>query len=86
MDVLIITVFISLVLVAVAVLLLAKRTRAGDFEHGDRLSLLPLEDDSPSPRPAEGDPGAPGGNEAAGKPSDPASGDRPRSPIRPESS
>ena len=45
MDVLILTLFVSLVLVAAAVLFLALRIRGGDFDHGDRLSLLPLEDD-----------------------------------------
>lgn len=45
MDVLIVTVFISLVLVAAAVLFLFLRAREGDFEHGDRLSLLPLDGD-----------------------------------------
>ena len=65
MDVLILTVFISLVLVAAAVLFLIKRTKEGDFEHGDRLSLLPL-DDEPH-RPKKPGPGAE-------KKSDPAPG------------
>lgn len=43
MDVLIILVFVSLVLVAGALVLLFTRIGGGDFEHGDRLSLLPLE-------------------------------------------
>jgi hypothetical protein len=42
-DVLIILVFVSLVLVAGALVLLFTRIGGGDFEHGDRLSLLPLE-------------------------------------------
>jgi nitrogen fixation-related uncharacterized protein len=48
MDVLVITVFASLILVAAALIFLFKRVREGDFEHGDRLSLLPLDDDDPS--------------------------------------
>ena len=51
MDVLILTLFVSLVLVAAAVLFLALRIRGGDFDHGDRLSLLPLENDAPPPEP-----------------------------------
>lgn len=51
MDVLVITVFASLILVAAALIFLFKRVREGDFEHGDRLSLLPLEDDAPASPP-----------------------------------
>lgn len=47
MNVLAVTVLVSLVLVAGAVLFLMHRAKGGDFEHGDRLSLLPLEDDAP---------------------------------------
>ena len=54
MDVLILTVFISLVLVVAAVLFLIKRAKDGDFEHGDRLSLLPL-DDEPRSAPPTGE-------------------------------
>lgn len=46
MDVLILTLFITLVLVAGAVVLLVRGVRQGDFEQGDRLSLLPLEEDT----------------------------------------
>jgi hypothetical protein len=42
-DVLIILVFVSLVLVAGALVLLFTRISGGDLDHGDRLSLLPLE-------------------------------------------
>jgi hypothetical protein len=52
MDVLILTMYVSLVFVAFAVLFLVARARQGDFEHGDRLSLLPLADDA-GIRPAE---------------------------------
>jgi len=45
--VLILLLFVSLVLVAGALLLFFKGIREGDFDHGDRLSLLPLEDDPP---------------------------------------
>jgi len=46
MDVLILTVFISLILVAGGLVLFIARLRDGDFEHGDRLSLMPLSDDT----------------------------------------
>ena len=39
---------VSLILVAAAVALLVVVIRRGDLEHGDRLSLLPLQDDLPS--------------------------------------
>ena len=45
MDVLIVTVFVSLLLAAGGVALFLFRMRAGDFDHGDRLSLLPLGED-----------------------------------------
>ena len=48
-----VTAFVSLVLVAAGVVLYVSRTRAGDFEHGDRLSLLPLEDDEGTPMTAD---------------------------------
>ncbi|MBI4916534.1 MAG: cytochrome oxidase [Acidobacteria bacterium] len=41
MEVLIVLVFVCLVLVTAAVVMFIMRVRAGDFEHGDRLSLLP---------------------------------------------
>jgi hypothetical protein len=48
-DVVVILIFISLILVAGAVAFFVSRLRGGDFDHGDRLSLLPLEDDTGSP-------------------------------------
>ena len=45
MDVLILLLFVSLVLVTGAIILFLRGVSAGDFEHGDRLSLLPLEPD-----------------------------------------
>ncbi len=45
MDVIIALVFISLTLVAAGLVFFFTRLFEGDFEHGDRLSLLPLEDD-----------------------------------------
>lgn len=48
MDVLIILLFISLVFVTGAVLLFLRGVASGDFEHGDRVSLLPLEPDVPA--------------------------------------
>jgi hypothetical protein len=47
-EVVILQVFVSLVLVAGAVLLFAYSIRQRDHEHADRLSLLPTERDTPS--------------------------------------
>lgn len=47
MNVLILLVFVSLVLVAGALLLLAWSLKQSDHEHADRLSLLPMEGDEP---------------------------------------
>jgi len=44
-DVVIMLVIISLALVIFALLFFASRLKGGDFDHGDRLSLLPLRDD-----------------------------------------
>jgi nitrogen fixation-related uncharacterized protein len=66
-DVVIVLVFVSLVLVTAAVVLFIMRVKAGDFEHGDRLSLLPLDDEkSPAVRrreKADGGDGAMNGGE-----------------------
>ena len=45
MEVIVVLVFISMILVAGALVLLFSRIKDGDFEHGERLSLLPLEPD-----------------------------------------
>jgi hypothetical protein len=45
LDVLKITVFISLILAIAGLVLFVSRVKQGDLEHGDRLSLLPLEED-----------------------------------------
>lgn len=45
MDIIIVLVFISLMLVIAGLLFFFTRLFEGDFEHGERLSLLPLEDD-----------------------------------------
>lgn len=45
MDVVILLVFISLCLVAASLFFFVHRLRAGDFDHGERLALAPLEDD-----------------------------------------
>ncbi len=50
MDVLIVLVFVSLVFVAGAILLFLKSLHQRDFEHADRLALLPLLDGDPAPR------------------------------------
>jgi cbb3-type cytochrome oxidase maturation protein len=52
-DVLIVLIFVSLVLVTAAVVLFIMRVKAGDFEHGERLSLLPLDDDRTGSRAEE---------------------------------
>lgn len=64
MDVLIILVFVSLVLVAGALVLLFTRISSGDFEHGDRLSLLPLD----PPRRDQGVPPTDSPEETRGEP------------------
>jgi hypothetical protein len=51
-EVVIVLVFISLVLVTAAVAMFIMRVKAGDLEHGERLSLLPLDDDR-APRHAD---------------------------------
>lgn len=59
MEVIVILVFISLVLVVGALLFFIISVRQGDLEHGDRLTLLPLEQDDAetpagaAPRPQE---------------------------------
>jgi cbb3-type cytochrome oxidase maturation protein len=50
MEVIVILILVSLGLVAAGLLFFASRVREGDFEHGERLSLLPLEpDEAPAP-------------------------------------
>jgi hypothetical protein len=51
-EVVILQVFVSLMLVVGSVILFAFTCRQRDFEHADRLALLPL-DESASPRPAQ---------------------------------
>lgn len=58
-QVLIITVFCSMILVIAGLLLFFKSVKQGDFEHGDRLSLLPLEEDEIAAEPATAAPPAP---------------------------
>jgi nitrogen fixation-related uncharacterized protein len=45
MDIIIALVFISLTLVIAGLVFFFSRLFEGDFEHGERLSLLPLQDD-----------------------------------------
>jgi hypothetical protein len=54
-EVLIVTIAVSLALVVAALLFLAQRVKQGDVEHGDRLSLLPLEDDAAPDTARDGD-------------------------------
>ena len=49
MEVLTLQVFVSLALVAGSLLLFAFTCRQRDFEHSDRLALLPLDDDPIAP-------------------------------------
>ncbi len=50
MEVLILQVFVSLMLVLGSVILFVFSTRQRDFDHADRLALLPVDDDgSPAP-------------------------------------
>lgn len=46
MEILILQVFVSLFLVLGSVLLFLRSARAKDYEHADRLSLLPIEPDA----------------------------------------
>ena len=55
MNVLVITVFVSLILAVAGVVLFVTRVRDGDFEHGDRLSLLPLGEDTGAPPTGDDD-------------------------------
>jgi cbb3-type cytochrome oxidase maturation protein len=45
MNVILATIFVSLVFVAAAVIAFSWSLRQGDHEHGDRLALLPMQDD-----------------------------------------
>lgn len=53
MNVVTLQVFVSLLLVASSVTLFVFTVLHGTFEHSDRLSLAPLENDSHSPTNAE---------------------------------
>jgi len=44
-EVLILQVFVSLMLVALAILLFARSCRQKEYDHADRLALLPLDDE-----------------------------------------
>ena len=51
MDVLILQIFVSLILVVGSLFLFGVSARQKDYEHADRLALLPLEDDARAPTP-----------------------------------
>lgn len=54
MSVVVLQVFVSLLLVAGSLVMFLSSVRQKDAEHADRLSLTPLEEDSPTPcRPEE---------------------------------
>ena len=67
MDVVIVLVFVSLVLVTAAVVMLIMRVKGGDFEHGERLSLLPLDDDRTRPARRAGERGDETGTMSGGE-------------------
>ena len=46
MEVLVLQVFVSLMLVAGSVILFAVTCRQRDFDHADRLALLPLDEET----------------------------------------
>lgn len=71
MNVMVLQVFVTLMLVAGGLVLLAYSTKHSDVDHADRLSLLPVEDDE---RPATKAAAAPSGSEpnASDAPSQPA--------------
>jgi hypothetical protein len=50
-DVLILQVFVSLVLVTGSLILFCQSIRRRDYEHADRLALLPVADDDALPKP-----------------------------------
>lgn len=51
MSIIVVQVFVSLVLVAGGLVLLAYSVRSADYEHADRLSLLPMEEDENNKSP-----------------------------------
>lgn len=64
MDVLIVLVFVSLVLVGGAILLLCVSLHQRDFEHAERLALLPLLDSDRASGPDAGTARTSGGGDA----------------------
>jgi hypothetical protein len=61
MEVIGLQIFVSLMLVLSSVLLFLYSAKQRDHEHGDRLALLPLENDSPLADSDARAPEAPGG-------------------------
>jgi len=53
MEILILQVFVSLLLVGSSIALWLFTCRQRDFDHADRLALLPMEEDRPPARPEE---------------------------------
>jgi hypothetical protein len=49
MNALVLTLFVSLLLAILGLLEFAMHLRRGDHRHGDRLALLPLDDDGGEP-------------------------------------
>jgi hypothetical protein len=50
MSIIVLQVFVSLMLVGGSLVLLAYSVRHADYEHSDRLSLLPMEDEEEASR------------------------------------
>ena len=68
MDVVIGLVIVSLALVALGLVFFFARLKGGDFDHGERLSLLPLREDKESgAAPADAAATATAGSDSAGR-------------------
>lgn len=67
MEIIIVQVFVSLVLVSGSLILFAISAKQRDYEHADRLALLPMEDDEQAR--SKGDPASlPSGSSIEEKP------------------
>lgn len=71
MNVMVLQVFVTLMLVAGGLVLLAYSTKHSDMDHADRLSLLPVDDDEQPARKGAAAPSGPS-PETSDAPSQPA--------------
>jgi hypothetical protein len=71
-NVIALQVFVSLTLVAGSIVLFIFSVRQRDFDHGDRLSLAPLEPDPVAPRAAPETPASPTAAHPARRPGNPS--------------